>query len=218
MSFKQRFKKVPAIYVIRNTLNNKCYVGESVDLPSRLRAHRSYGKLLIGKAIKKYGPENFDVKVTYYPAADKADLLKIEEELIAKLGTLSPLGYNQIPSTKLSSQEWRVKRGLTKKPRVPKTEEHQRKITEALTGRVNGPLSEEHKRRISEKNKGRKPSKEEIEKMRQALLGSKRTEESKKRMSAAQYKSWETRKRTLTEEHRRKISEGGKRRYANKDV
>ena len=54
------------IYIIRNTINNKVYIGQtkvSVDIrwKEHLR-HSSYGNQLINRAMKKYGVENFYIE------------------------------------------------------------------------------------------------------------------------------------------------------------
>lgn len=55
------------IYKITNTLNNKCYIGQSVDIENRWKQHMLASRSLteggdnysIHKAIRKYGIENF---------------------------------------------------------------------------------------------------------------------------------------------------------------
>ena len=52
------------IYKITNKINNKCYIGQSVNLESRIRSHKSMLKHhnedndLLNKATQKYGYEN----------------------------------------------------------------------------------------------------------------------------------------------------------------
>lgn len=83
------------IYMFRNQVNGKRYVGQTWDYDRRVKAHiagRGYAKLL-KKAIEKYGSENFSVKVLYrcreQSALDKAEIL-----LIKLLGSIAPFGYN----------------------------------------------------------------------------------------------------------------------------
>lgn len=59
------------IYKITNRINNKCYIGQSVDIKARLAHHKSdaYNEKLpkyrypLYRAIRKYGKENFDFEV-----------------------------------------------------------------------------------------------------------------------------------------------------------
>lgn len=48
-----------AIYKITNKLNNKVYIGQSVNPENRWLNHKSDTKTYIGRALHKYGQENF---------------------------------------------------------------------------------------------------------------------------------------------------------------
>lgn len=56
------------IYKIKNKINNKVYIGQSVNIRQRWRNHRTIGKrknpqLLLYRAMQKYGIENFDFEI-----------------------------------------------------------------------------------------------------------------------------------------------------------
>ena len=55
------------IYKITNLINNKIYIGQSVNTKHRWEQHVSASKhnpkMIIDKAIKKYGEENFIVEL-----------------------------------------------------------------------------------------------------------------------------------------------------------
>ena len=59
--------KCAGIYCIKNTINGKCYIGQAIKLQKRLKAHwknfssDSYSHIVIYKAFKKYGIENFEL-------------------------------------------------------------------------------------------------------------------------------------------------------------
>ena len=115
------------IYVITNLLNGKRYVGQTNNFDSRIHYHMNYGKLAIGKAIKKHGKHNFiaeKIDSTFSP--EKAD--EIETELIKRLNTIAPNGYNILPTAygnrgrkgykvKLSYPQREAKRKLIEKAR-----------------------------------------------------------------------------------------------------
>lgn len=82
------------LYEIKNLINNKKYIGITIDYKRRFRQHCSKSKdSVISKAIKKYGKENFSFTVL-------KDDLSIEEacdleiKFIKEQNTLVPNGYN----------------------------------------------------------------------------------------------------------------------------
>lgn len=84
------------IYLLKNTLNNKVYVGQTCkNLSRRFKNGLGYqGSCYINKAIKKYGKYNFyyDV-ITFCATQECADLL--EKFFINKYNSTNPkVGYN----------------------------------------------------------------------------------------------------------------------------
>ena len=80
------------IYVITNNINNKKYVGQSVNLKARIKKHlNKNSNSAISYAIKKYGWDNFSLNL-YYVEIENLDL--IEQIMISVLNTISPNGYN----------------------------------------------------------------------------------------------------------------------------
>jgi group I intron endonuclease len=87
------------IYKITNTINNKCYIGETIkDNPnSRWLSHKSSikrkcGCPLLMKAFEKYGEDAFKFEVLIICFDE--DVFKFEKEYIKKYNSLSPNGYN----------------------------------------------------------------------------------------------------------------------------
>lgn len=64
-----KLPKSAGIYLIRNTINGKCYVGQALKIQKRLKAHWNnckyprYQHIALYKAINKYGIENFEVEI-----------------------------------------------------------------------------------------------------------------------------------------------------------
>ena len=81
------------IYIITNKLNNKQYVGVTDrSLEDRWQWHL-YSTTAIGRAIKKYGKENFTIEaISQCDTMDNAYLL--EPQFIVEHNTLYPNGYN----------------------------------------------------------------------------------------------------------------------------
>ena len=82
------------IYLITNKVNGKKYVGQSIDIERRWKSHIIASKkseLLIYRAMRKYGIDNFDFSILEECSVDKLD----EREIywISELDTYNN-GYN----------------------------------------------------------------------------------------------------------------------------
>jgi group I intron endonuclease len=153
-----------AVYIITNTVNAKQYVGISVDLERRWKQHCSANgsSPYLHKAIKKYGIEAF-VFTHFADAFDEEAAKAIEQILINEKGTKAPKGYNLTDGgdgIKNPSQSVRDKIGYANKNRSKKSRES-----------------------VSRKLTGRKASEETKRKQFLAKIGSKRTNETKAKMS-----------------------------------
>ena len=81
------------IYIIKNRINEKVYIGQSINSLERFKNHckRNSDNSLIDKAIQKYGKENFYYEILEYQVEDYN-----EKEIywIERMNSLSPNGYN----------------------------------------------------------------------------------------------------------------------------
>jgi group I intron endonuclease len=187
-------RDVCTIYLIKNAVNGKCYVGQTwTTATHRLREHiyaalsRTKRCIKLARAILKYGQTAFTIDVLSTAASqEKADLL--EDHYIVELNTITH-GYNirRGGSHGAHSAESRRKMTTAKKGKVFFTAETREKLSKALIGRNKGPLSEETKK-----------------KLKAAQLGKKHSIEVRERMSATRVG------KTLSETHRTGISEGKK--------
>jgi len=203
------------IYLVRNKVNGKGYVGQTVgNLPKRRREHLCEAgrgsKCPIHAAIRKYGKESFSWK-TIMECDDEDDLNESEIVSIKALRTLAPDGYNleEGGNNARTSEETKQKMREAKlgwKPTVKSkeknrqahlgrklSEEHKRKISEALKGSQKHKescqgrkLSEEHKRKISEGHKKSTLSRENIRRVSESNRGRKRSLKTRKKMRIAQ--------------------------------
>jgi group I intron endonuclease len=86
------------IYKITNIINNKCYIGETIQTPEkRWKDHKSAfkrngGCTALKSAILKYGLENFKFEVLII--CFDQDRLIYEKQYIKKYNSLAPNGYN----------------------------------------------------------------------------------------------------------------------------
>jgi group I intron endonuclease len=86
------------IYKITNTTNNKCYIGETIQVPEkRWKDHknaikRGGGCSALKAAFKKYGVNNFTFKVLIICFDE--DRLIYEKQYIQKYNSQVPNGYN----------------------------------------------------------------------------------------------------------------------------
>lgn len=73
---------VPGIYKITNTINGKCYIGQSIYLKKRIRRHLTYkchkDNLSLYKAFDKYGIDKFMIKILETIDTEKCDDIKSE--------------------------------------------------------------------------------------------------------------------------------------------
>lgn len=83
------------IYLIRNKINGKGYVGQAIDYKDRFRSHCKPSSArdgsLIDRAIQKYGVENFTIEVL---ESQIENFNEREKYWIKQCGTLKPNGYN----------------------------------------------------------------------------------------------------------------------------
>lgn len=97
--------KCPGIYRIINTINNKSYIGQSINLKRRLLQHynlwnNSRIKKCLYSAFLKYGIENFKIEILEYITEEineelynQLDILEIF--YIKKYNTYGENGYNE---------------------------------------------------------------------------------------------------------------------------
>lgn len=84
------------IYLITNNINGKQYVGQTVQtIEERFREHCRKTHQVIGKAIAKYGKENFTVEELHH-TEDFDKLQELEVLEIESHNTLVPNGYNVV--------------------------------------------------------------------------------------------------------------------------
>ena len=173
-------KKVSGVYQIKNTINNKLYIGSSVNIKLRLQKHMSelrrgvHSNKHLLESFMKYGENNFEFSIL--EEVKDLNLLIPKEQYYLDLFKSydNKNGYNL---RKIADSNHGYKH----------SKESIEKFRLASTGKTH---TEETKKRISLANKGRIFSKETKEKMSLAKKGisnhwkgKKRTEKQKKFIS-----------------------------------
>lgn len=105
---KEDFYNLPkhaGVYLLRNKINGKCYIGQAVKLRKRLLHHinnleHDRYDAPIYRALKKYGLENFELKIlrTWHDALSartKWEMDQAEKLFIQEYNSYAPNGYNQ---------------------------------------------------------------------------------------------------------------------------
>lgn len=170
------------IYVVHNSVNDKVYVGQTIQsLHDRWRAHgklsSARGHGIIAKAIQKYGKINFHVREVA-TASNKTELDNLEKLWIILLrSSENNCGYNRTLGGDGSLTE-----EARRKMRVPRPGTSQK-----LKG-VKRPVELMETLRLS--NIGRRHSLEWREQHRKDSLGRTHTLETKEKMSEARKTFW----------------------------
>jgi group I intron endonuclease len=181
--------KGSCIYIIRNFIDDRVYIGSTADMVGRYGNHKrqlkkgEHTNSHLQNFVNKYGFGSI-----YFDVLEPCDPAKLIEREQHYIDTFKPqFNMNLFAQSVL---------GICKKP---KTEEHKRKLSEALKGRKLTPdmcakisegqmgrkWSEASKRKASESAKGKKKNPEAVEKMRQTKTGVKQSPEMiAKRMEA----------------------------------
>lgn len=181
------------IYLIKNTINNKVYIGQAQDIESRWKEHRRKYNLpknkniILYKAFKKYGIENFTFEVI--EECVKEELNERETFYIKFYNAYAfqdnPSGYNMtreggscrgcVHNKEQNKKHSKIMKGRTPMNKgVPMSEEQKKKLREIMLGKT---LTEEHKIKISKSQMGKEVSDETKDKIREFQKTFRQTEE-----------------------------------------
>ena len=187
-------EKKPGIYLIFCLANQRAYVGQSVNVKSRLGAHQS--RLRGGKhpndylqnAYNKYGVDMFVFKPLEYLEDDSVDNMTIREQYwIDQFDAMdSRRGFNMMEAGKAGRHSKESKKKMSKamkgKKKPPLTDEHRSNLSAAAKAYT---FTEEHKANISKAKQAKNAKKPRVYK---------RSEEVRKNMSEGRLRYLESKK------------------------
>jgi group I intron endonuclease len=208
------------IYKTTNLINGKIYIGQRKNSSKKIKNYLGSG-VLISKAIKKYGKENFKKEILCHCKdinelnIEEINYIKKYKESGSSMYNLSDGGGGQLGLSGEKSPNYKRKH----------SDEVKLKMSICKQGEKNPmygkKITDEHKQKIINKNKGRIVSFETKNKIRNAIKGEKNghygkkpwnygkkfSEESKRKMSEAkkEEKNFFYGKK-FSEEHKKKIS------------
>lgn len=143
------------IYKITNTINDKVYIGQSVQLSKRLYDHRImlknnyHNNQHLQNAYNKHG-DVFKIEVIEY-CNDKSQLDDLEQHYISCYDATNPeKGYNKVNGGNCANKKGKNHPMFGKHH----SKETKKKLSAANKGQISWtkgrPLSEQHRKRISE--------------------------------------------------------------------
>ncbi|HKE97425.1 MAG TPA: NUMOD3 domain-containing DNA-binding protein [Actinomycetes bacterium] len=206
-----------AVYVIRNLVNGKTYVGSSTDPARRWWAHRkqladgSHGNRYLQRAYTKHGAEAFRFEIVER-FASVVGLREAEQRWLDALRCCDRrFGYNIVPDTgrRVLSEETRRRMSETRRGRKL-SPEHRARIRNAHTGR---PKSAAHRENLRAVNLGKQLHPAHRARISQGLTGRRPTEVTRAKIAASH------RGHAVSDETRRKIGDANRgRRYPARRV
>ncbi len=178
------FEADMVIYKATNIINNKVYIGQTIDrlkqrISNHIYASHNCNCYYFARAIRKHGKDNFTWEIIRI--CKNVDELNVWEQYYILFYNSMESGYN------LTS-------GGLNYIRAKRTKEHKKKLGNAHKGKK---LSNKHKKKIGQAGIGRKHTKESRKKMSIALKGKKFTDKHKINISIA--------KQNMSEETKGKI-------------
>ena len=171
------------IYLITNNINGKKYIGQSRNLIKRWGQHKTESrrdnpKMIVDKAIKKYGIDNFSFEILFECPLDMLD--DWETDMIRLYDSVRPRGYNCVDKCNSVSEEARLKLSERMKENNPmKNPEIAYRVRNKLKGthhnRVTEYQIEVTKKRMKENNPMKNP--EVVKKVSMKMTGRKKDKE-----------------------------------------
>lgn len=185
------------IYLLKNTINKKVYVGQSINVEERIKSHFEIAKnkrkknneiQVVDRAIRKYGEENFQSWIILECEEDKLDMFE-SYFIFYYDSTNRAKGYNLTTG----GQKYKVNDEFRERVSEATREAMKNVPKEVLATQLGKPRSKETRDKISKTLKGTKKPEGFGEASSKRQKGKTMTASHKKNMSiAAQKLCWVT--------------------------
>jgi group I intron endonuclease len=157
---------MPAIYEFVNNINQKVYVGQTIDYSHRIRSHKfnltQNKNTPFYNALLKYGWENFSINII--EECEENELNNKEIYWIKKKNSLYPNGYNLLEGGSQSRHTDYTKQKISNgRKGIKFSESHIENLRKSHLGYI---MPEEQKKKISNSNKGKVISQETKRKLK----------------------------------------------------
>ena len=171
------------IYLITNNVNGKKYIGQSRNLIKRWNQHKTESrrdkpKMIVDKAIKKYGIDNFSFEILFECPLNMLD--DWETDMIRLYDSMRPRGYNCVDKCRgVSEKEIEKSRKRMKENNPMKNPDVVERVRNKLKGthhnRVTEYQIEVTKKRMKENNPMKNP--DVVKKVKMKMTGRKQDKE-----------------------------------------
>ena len=149
------------LYLIKNKINKRCYVGITKNYVNRFQEHRrgSKSNRILQSAFQKYGYDNFEFELVYQGSKDEITNLEMmvvtkDDYNLTYGGGMPPIFYgSDNPSSKNEVRE-KISKAQKGVPRKPQTQEHKDLMRSYFKGRPKTPNSGTSYKRIKCLNDG----------------------------------------------------------------
>jgi group I intron endonuclease len=182
------------IYCIKNTSDNLCYIGQAVNIETRINTHKRklrgnyHDNAYLQRSWNKYGAEQFEFIVL--TECSIIDLNFMEDKFIKELSSLWPDGYNLRTGGDrdyVYTDEVKEKIGVGNKGKKKVSDKRKKELSDLWktdkNPRKGKNFTDEERKEMSEKKKGQLPwnkgipaSDESKEKMRIAKKGKRQSQ------------------------------------------
>ena len=219
-------KPICGIYAFIHRDTGRCYVGSSVDVHRRRKAHlataRRGAKTMIHKELRNLGAENFDFEIL--EECSKTERFAREHFYIQFLDAVQQSGFN-VCSNPLEKPDLTAAMKLKMSAAAKGRKMHPDTYSAMMAANVGRKKTQSEREKLSKAHKGKKHPPHVGINQRKRMLGKKLSEETRRKMSATRmgrYPSQETRSKlkhaqnNRTKIHQFRIIESAKKREQKK--
>ena len=181
-------KPICGIYAFIHRDSGRCYVGSSVDVHRRRKAHlataRRGAKTMIHKELRNLGAENFDFEIL--EECSKAERFDREHFYIQFLDSVHPRGFN-VCSNPLEKPDFTAVSKLKMSIAAKGRKMHPNTYAAIMSANVGRKKTQSEREKLSKSHKGKKRPSHIGENQRTRMTGRKLSLETREKMSRARF-------------------------------